>query len=94
VIVSALLSLVGSVFSLIGVLLPDVGVVPWIDTVASFVDEAAEGLGAMAGPLDHFVPITEMLTAFSFVIAVWGPAMLAFLIARWVWGHVPQIGGK
>jgi len=88
-ITEALLGLGELLLGIIAALLPAVGPMPW-DALLDDVDVWAHGIGAMAGPADQWLPISDAIAALDFLVTVWLPPVLVFLVVRWVYAHLPD----
>lgn len=68
-------------------LLPDVDL-PY----DSELDALASQIAGSLGVLDSFFPVYETATFLAWAFTVWLPVVLSFLVAKWVWQHLPVIG--
>jgi len=91
VIVDLVLGLLESVLSFVGSLLPDMGALPW-GTVLDDVEDFSSGLGFAMGPLDQFVPLSEVFACLTFMLGVYLPLVGTYLTVRWIYEHLPWIG--
>jgi hypothetical protein len=68
---------------------------PTVDLAALLgsVHDACYGAGQALAPLNHWLPLGELLTLAVLVTGVWMPATAVYVIANWVWRHVPTIMG-
>lgn len=85
----ALLSVVGFILAGLDAIIPDVPI-PFeteLDAFAVFV-------GANLGGLNAFLPVVEVGVVLGWALTVYLPFVVSFTIVRWVFSHVPQIGGK
>lgn len=90
-VVDAILSLLSSIFGLIGDLLPDVGALPF----ASYLEDAGDvfrHIGESCGPLNGFLPLTELFTVVGWLVTFYLPLVLLYLGVRWLYAHLPWLG--
>jgi len=59
----------------------------------SDVDTAVSSIGGYLGILDPLVPIPTMLTILTLIIT-FELAVFAFKGLKWIFSHIPLIGGK
>jgi len=57
------------------------------------VDTAVSAIGGYLGILDPLVPISTMLTIITLIIT-FELAVFAFKGIKWIFSHIPLIGGK
>jgi len=88
-IVQGLLNVVGLIFAGLAAALPDVDF-----PFAGSLEDFAVTVGQYANGLDGFLPVSEMAVAVTWALTVYLPFVVTFVIVRWVFQHVPQIGGK
>lgn len=70
-------------------LLPD-----WSDPCEDECTAAAEWLGGQAGFLDGLVPIHETAGYMKYLLAFFViPIFIPYVIAKWIVGHFPAMGG-
>lgn len=68
-------------------LLPDLEI-PYSTELLDF----AALIGSYVGMLNSVIPVAEAGVFLGWVFAVWLPVYLSFIVARWVWAHLPVIG--
>lgn len=89
VITEALLTVIGLLLAGLDAIIPDVDV-PFDTELADF----AEFVGANLGGLDNFLPITEVAVVVGWALTVYLPFVVAFVVVRWVFSHIPAVGGS
>lgn len=57
------------------------------------VPNVATSLGQHAGSWDSVVPVVPMLSLIDVIAEKVVPAVLVYLLANWLYRHIPQIGG-
>lgn len=87
-ITDALLDLVGLILSGLSALLPNVEIPFWDDVMAF-----ADNLNGWLFAFDSWFPLRDLAEAMRWMLAVWFPGWCAFHIFRYVWSHVPVLGG-
>lgn len=88
-IVEALLSVVGFILSALDAIVPDVPV-PFSSELSSF----ATFIGSNLGGLNEFLPIVEIGVVLGWALTVYLPFVVTYVVVRWVFAHVPQVGGS
>lgn len=58
----------------------------------TYLETFAERVGGALGGLDAVVPISECLVVVSWVLVTYVPMVITFLVARFVFTHLPVIG--
>jgi len=90
VIVDAVLSLVGFLVSIVAAALPASS--SWMGDSRPDFDSWGASVGERVGPIDQIVPIAvvfDLLDAtFSYVM----PAVMLYVIAHWIYSHLPFVG--
>lgn len=59
---------------------------------ATALEDFAEQIGGALGGLDGMLPISEVAVFVGWVLGTWLPAIAAYQVAHWVWGHIPVFG--
>ena len=90
-ITDALITVVNTVVGAFNALFPSLTLPTWFtsDTIGSTV---ANYIGGMLGAVHSWFPVTAVLTVLSAVVTML-PLIAAYLVAEWVWRHVPTIAG-
>jgi cadmium resistance protein CadD (predicted permease) len=86
-IVTALLDLVRLIVSAMVYLLPAVELPFKAQMLAT-----AGWISKALYQFSHFLPVADFFHVVRFVGIVWLPGYLVFIIARFIWAHVPIIG--
>lgn len=87
-IVELLLTVVGVLLTSVAFLIPDV-VMPFTDEL----HDLAVFVGSNLGGLNSFLPVTEVAAVLGWCMTVYLPFVVGFVVVRWVWSHIPGIGG-
>lgn len=64
-----------------------------IGSLPSFVSSAFDTANSSLRLLGSFIPLSDLFTALGFIIAL-EIAILIFKFFRWVFSHVPLVGGS
>jgi hypothetical protein len=88
VIVVWLLELVLLILEGLGAIIPEVDTAIF-DGLGDFADD----IGSRLGGLNGFLPISEIAVVQGFALTVFLPFVVSFAIFRWLWQHLPYIGG-
>lgn len=54
---------------------------------------AAFHIGAWAGVWDKLFPVIDLLSILYWLLATVFPIVSVYVVANWVWRHLPQIAG-
>lgn len=84
-IVSALGNFLHSVFSS----LPTSSLAGVMGDVSGFAHDA----GAKLAPWNHWLPLRELAAIGVLLITIWVPAMILYVVANWIWRHIPDVLG-
>lgn len=90
-IVDMVLSLVTVLVQGFDALFPTVAVPAWL-TTDNFGSTVAGYVGALLAPISGWFPVDPFLNAL-YAVLVMLPLFGAYLVAEWVWRHVPTIAG-
>jgi hypothetical protein len=91
VIVNAVIALVVTVVKAFDSLFPDLTLPTWFtsDAIGSTV---ANYIGSLLGAVSGWFPVAATLNVL-YTVTVMLPFIAAYLVAEWVWRHVPTIFG-
>jgi uncharacterized membrane protein len=89
VIPDAIVSLVRALLAPVFSVLPTFSLASYFPTTQNLVDEAAQ----MAALGNGFAPIYEMAYISSVVLNLVLPATVGYLVANWVYRHIPEVAG-
>lgn len=87
-ITEAFLNVLGVIVRAIDALIPALEI-PYADEVT----DLAAWAGTQMGFLDPVIPIATVAAAFGWIVTTYVPLWFAFVVIRWVYSHIPVVGG-
>lgn len=79
----------------VALLRPVFALLPTVDlsSISGSVVSGATTAGQWAGKMNGVFPVTETLNVAAFLATVLEAGIIAYLVANWIYRHIPQLGG-
>ena len=91
-ITNLLLSLANTVLSWLDALLPHLTIPSWLTSGSLIPSGVSDFIGSALHAIAPVYPSAVLAEIFVGVASMW-PFVAAYVVAQWVWNHVPTIAG-
>lgn len=87
-ITDAILRVLGGIMSILSDALP----IGSLDSLAGLASDIGQKVGEYGGPANTFLPVYELTQFLVVFFGIWLPAAAVYVIAKWIYRHLPVLG--